>query len=1043
MGYITLQSGDAFTDPSYTVRSCFPDTVFRKVLSNDIAYHGQNYGIGTSSIGGTALIASVVREGWIGAPGVTQTFLSGDSNPSIDRQDPSGTAYPLAYKQSTLDDYSQYGLGRLEDAGRPISSNADGFYNNGLQVLVVANEEKPYNLQSSFDDDFTTGFLSNQDETFYIQMPIWNWPGGELASGTVTFSSSITYNPDDTVSIPFDSEYVGEGLGFIGDLSTSGDKIWRINRDILEGSQPSLGGTVDLSNVKRVRITLNSGTADYTFKTGPMKIIGDSYNYYKSNVDTKRGHLIMERWPSISQEDLPPLVQDGITVKNFNYIAKFSVGDTLPDPQVIFTEQEGIIPQDESLILGAEGTHELGLFVRVHPDRKTNPLLYVSVKVFMDSEKTEIALYEGAEKKVFFYKNGPIPSGEYFLIVQCQDEKINASLWNGEGNFVGNILLETGFQKISDNWLNGTGLDVGGYEAGYGYAGYEFRPRSGDFYLDYVYSKDVALAEYESKTFESNLPLEGATLFVNSIQDQELFENGIDGLVKLRTADNFFLGNNEVGDLDTDVIISKDTNTKYNTESLRVKKTSSSEIATVVYDPYVTVPNFSRLILKMKLLYDESLQNGKFKVVFWDRKRQQIAYLQELTSIIPSKWNEIEIPLISNTIYNDELLFEFGFFGDQPGNYWIEDISLTTEAVEWEASNDGGETYLPFLTAINGEYNSINFPSNNFYSLVIRDSPKTFYDFGYLNDVKSYPQNGTASITNRYPLNVNSGSVVTSAGSTTFAYPVLVPSISDTYSGETYSLPKSVQTQNKDFCVGLYKDSQVIIPEFSPTFAGTALTYSVWFYTNDDLYDRPLGMSGEIVSPNWSIDLISQSNSISGNPSIKFTSTSSVEFSVSSSWNDESWHQVTFTYDNEYIRIYYDGELIGAENKENIGDLPAIVDEPIRILGPAEGTIPQQFIRFNDDDRQTIDISQPITFVNTVILYDQVLTEEKIKNQYVTSIAEYNQLRIRARAYARNAWIAGYEVIPKYAKLGRIVAQESDVFRMRFDEARFGLTKFD
>jgi hypothetical protein len=164
---------------------------------------------------------------------------------------------------------------------------------------------------------------------------------------------------------------------------------------------------------------------------------------------------------------------------------------------------------------------------------------------------------------------------------------------------------------------------------------------------------------------------------------------------------------------------------------------------------------------------------------------------------------------------------------------------------------------------------------------------------------------------------------------------------------------------------------------------------------------------------------------------------------VPSSWNDESWHQVTFTYDNEYIRIYYDGELIGAENKENIGDLPAIVDEPIRILGPAEGTTPQQFIRFNDDDRQTIDISQPITFINTVILYDQVLTEEKIKNQYVTSIAEYNQLRIRARAYARNAWIAGYEVIPKYAKLGRIVAQESDVFRMRFDEARFGLTEFD
>lgn len=1041
MAYITLQGGNLFTDPSYTVRSFFPDTVFRTILPNDLVYHGTAYGIGTANVGSTALINSVVQEGWVGAPGVTQTFLSGTSNPVLNP----GSAYPNAYTQSELDEYSQYGLGRLEDAGRPISSNADGFYNNGLEVLIVANETKPYNLQSSFDDDFTKGFLSNDDETFYIQMPIWDWPGLGLASGTVTFSSSITYDPAQTVEIPLDSAYVGDGLGFIGDLDTSGNKIWRINRDLLEGIDPTLGGTVDLTTVKRVRITLNSGTANYTFKTGPMKIVDDSYNYYKSNVDTKRGHLIMERWPNMAQEDLPALIQDGIKVKDFTYIAKFFVGDTLPDPQVVFFEEEQIIPQDESLIVGAEGTHELGLFARVHPQRNSNPYLYISAKVFMDSEKTELAIYEGSEKKTFFYKNGPIASGEYFLILQCHDEKVNATLWKGEGNFINEIFLETGFQTIENSWLSGSGSAIDGYEAGYGYSGYEFKPRSGDFYLDYVYSKDVALAEYESKTFESNLPVEGATLFVNSIQDQELFEQGIDGLTKLKTSDNFFLGNNQVGDLDTDVIVSKDTNTKYLVEALRVQKTSNSYIASVVYDPYVTVPNFSRLVLKMKLLYEDTLQTGKFKIFFWDRKRQQIAYAQELTSIVPSKWNEIEIPLVSNTIYNDELLFEFGFFGNETGQFWIEDISLTTEAVEWEASNDGGNTYLPFLTAINGEYNSINFPSNNFYSLLIRDTPKAFYDFGYLNDVKSYIQDGTATITNRYPLNNNSGTVLSTAGTTTFAYPVLVPSNSDTYSGETLTLPNSVKTQNRDYCVGLYKDSQIIIPNFSPTFSGLGITYSVWFYATDADYDRPLGLYGGTASPNWRFDLISSNNSTSGNASIKFLSTSgtALEIDLPNSWDDQLWHQATFTYNDEYVRIYYDGNLIGAENKDVLGPLPGTFSGPLRVLGPNTGSAPQPFIRFNNQDRQTIDTSQPITFINTVVFYDKVLPEEKIKNQYITSVVEYNQLRIRAKAYTRNAWIGGYEVVPKYAKLGRIVVQESDVFQMRFDEARFGISEFD
>lgn len=1033
MAYITLQGGDLFTDPSYTIRSFYPDTEFRRIDGVDLAYHGTAYGIGTA--GGTALIKSVVQEGWVGAPGVTQTFLSGTSNPALD---PGTVVYPAAYTQNVLNEYSQYGLGRLEDAASPVSPNADSRYNCGILLEVPSTETKPFNLQSSFDDNLTEGFLANDDE-FYIQMPVWDWPG-TVATGTVSFSSSLTYEPDQTVSIPFsDTTVLGAGLGAVGNFSTAGDKIWRINRDVLEGHN---GGTVDLANIKRVRISLNPGSATYTFKTGPMKVVGESYNYYEANVDTKRGHLIMERWPSTTQYPLPAVIQNGVTAKDCVYVARFHIGaGGLPDPGTVSpgTAASGALVANDESQIPTVTYNELSLYTRVHPDRSAEPFKYLSAKITIDSVKTELAIYEGLNQIEFFYKDGQIPEGDYFLILTTKDDKISAEIRGAEGSFINNLYLETGFYSITDPWLSGSGTAVLGYDAGFGYAGYEFRPVTGDFYLDYVYSKDVALAEYESEVFESNLPVEGATLFAVGIPDAELLPLGDDGLVKVMTADNFYLGKNEVGNLDSDVVISKDSVIKYETESVKVTKTANSYISSVQYQNYFVASDFSRLTLRMKLRYETALDQGDFKVVIWDKTRQNIVYLQQLTGVVPNQWNEIEIPLISNSIFNDEFIFEFGHFGNYAGSYWMENVSLTIDAVEWAASNDGGSTYYPFYTAMNGKYNSINFPSYSFYSAVSNSKPVNFYSFDDINNL-AYFNTGTAYVTNQYPYSENNGAVVTTAGTTTFAYPISIPQTLNDTQGNPYTIPKCVQTENRDYCVALYRNSRIEGNTYNTPFSGTALTYSVWFYSDDITTTYTLGQHGT-ASPTFQMKINSVFDSTISGASLSVSGTAGTAEVAIPAWDDGQWHQATFVHDSDYLRMYYDGELVGAENKATIGFLSSVTGK-IVIPGPSVGSAPAPFVLGENENVSVMDTSQPFILINTMLVYSKALTAVQIKNQYLTANSEYNKLRVRAKGYTRNAWISSYEVVPKYAQLGRIIQRPPNTAPVKFDQAIFDYTQF-
>lgn len=1023
MPYIRLSNGSAFTDPSYTLRCFAPEVEPEIINERDLFYHGTAYS-STFGVGGTAFVNTTVSEGWVGAPGVTQTFLSGTSNPALEP----GTPYPYAgaYSQNQLNPLTQIGIGKLESIGSPISENADGYYNNGIYI-VVGTADAPgtsapantpaFSLKSTFKDNLLTDFL-NGVEDYYIQMPLWDWPGTAVVSGTVSFSSSTNYEDEVTVSIPFNA---GTAI-LINDLSSVGDVMWKINRDVL--TDGSVGpGTVDLSDVGAIKIDISgplSGT-EYTLKTGQMKIVTNSYDHYNANVDTKRGYLTMERWPGTAQVDLPAIVQDGLFVKNFKYVAKLNAGTALP---------------------GTATPHEFSMYSRVHPDRTTYSNKYIQTKVQFDDTQTILSFYEGSSLITSVATNVNLEN-DFYIIVDCKDAFYEARLFNGEEHFIEDLVIETGKIQITDSWLKGE-TDTAGYVAGEGYAGYEFKPASGQFYLDYIYSQDVVLAEYESETFESNLPVEAATLFPTAISDTELLSFGQSGFEKVATTDNFRIGINEVGLLDTDVVVQPDTRIVYENESIKVTKNSNAYIASVQYRDFLTIPNFSKCIFKVKLRFEEVLMGGTFKVAFWDKSRRRLAFIQNLTGLVPNKWNEIEIPLISDIIYNDELLFEFGHFGDvqTSGSYWIEDPSLTTESVEWEVSNNDGKTYLPFLTAISNPYKSVNFPSDNFYSLVVKDSPEIVQTFDDLIDIQ-YEMTGTtnteAFLTNQFPYGANPASLKGS-GTTeaNFAYPVSMPQTVETYQpGVKYDIPKCIQTLNKDYFVILYDGGYVEIPTVTG-FDDTTISYFTWFYSNQKDEKCNLGAHGTapVISPDWAFNALGPLYSTSGNTSLGVTiGTATFDVDIPDWTATQEWHYAGFTYDSNNIKLYYDGEFLGGTATSTIGSIPTI-EGPFRVSGPTS-LVSTQLPDLTSQVKK-LDVQAPFTWLNAIIAYNKIIDDATIKQHYNAAISEYTNLKVRARAYTKNAWIAGYELIPKYATLGRVV--KFDPPGIIFDESIFDET---
>lgn len=1025
---------DYFSDPSYTVRAC---NLFIKEISvskYDEQYHtyyqqlsdgswgtsNQYYFGGSIPAIGTAFVKN--QENWVYA-GINQGTLN-------------------TYTQLIADSQNQFQL----ETGIPVSNNANGNYDDGISIPVNGTVEfETFYEENLLREPFDSG-------THYLQMALWDLPGTantptiNLASSTISFSSSNTFDPANTVTIPFNSPELEIPIVDSG----TADHLWRIDRDVLVNQSIAGSGSVDLTSVKRIKFNIVSNGA-IVFKTGPLKMIPSTYSHNYANVNTKTGVLQRETWPTISQNHMPVVIQDGLKIKDFTYIAKFNFK-----------------------VLPTSGTTELSMFGRVKPEftygtaaASSSPIIYPSgtvypgtasypsfssdtncylrSKLLITSNSVKIVMYEdhlsNLDNNVFDIESDqPLVAGDYFFVTRFEGDKWESSLYSADAgaDFYNQIVLETGLQKINNFWLKGDEVSPYDFETGRGYAGYQIKPdERGGFSLDYIYSKEAVLAEYESKTFNSYSPVRAVSLFPNAVPDLQILSGEITDFIRVTSTNNFVRsGRTETGFIATpqnasldDVVVEEDTQIVYKAKSLKVTKKEDAKIAAVQHKDVIKVNDFSKLIFKTQLRYNELLNIGDFRLVIWNEDRSKVLYIQDISNLVPNEWNSIDIPLSTNILLNNKFILEFGHYGeiepippitDPYGYFWIEDTQLTLEAVEWEASNNDGRTYVPFLDAINGEYKSINFASQNYYTSIINKNPYILWEF---ND------EGAPFILSKESQTFTSGQLITTSSGNLSDYTINTPGLlypngeSLTISGTAvagtgvYNIPASVKTFKDNKAVAIYGGTDSYIATSGTSTLGqifgigvgsaSDITGSIRFYsdtTNNkiNLLSCEDGPGTAVNSWNFSInngtDLIFESNGVG-------TITATVP-----TWNDQEWHTACFTYQSSgnILSVYWDGELVSAENFAS--DL--IFDYQLKCTGPT-ATVPH-------NTYNSFDSSYPFIFIDNLSIHKESLDQKEIYRDYIAAISEYNKIKIRARAYTTNAWVYGYELIPHYAKMGRL-----------------------
>lgn len=1012
-----------FTDPSYTIRAYNTYLDDFKISKYDEQYHtyyqrddsgvwseSYKYYFGNSVPNlGTVFVKN--QENWI-YPSITQGSVN-------------------LYTQLTLDQLNQLQL----ETGIPVNDNANGNYDEGISVPVTGTAT----FESFVNENLLQGEFANPG-TFYIQMALWNFPGTldagklNLSQSSITFSSSIDYNPNETVTIPFNSSALEIPL----DDPLEQDTLWMIDRDVLTNQSIPSSGVVDLENLKRIKFNLVNTGSQFVFKATQLKMVPDSYSHNYANVNTKTGVLFRETWPTIAQDHMPVLIQNGLTVKDFTYIAKINFR-SLPTSGTTELSMFGrIIPE---FTFGSSETATISITYpsgTVHPSTTLYPVVgadtnaFLRSKLLIDSNSVDIKMYEdhfsNQDNEVFSIKyDQPLNTGSYFFVTRFDGNKWESILYSTDegADTPKDIVLETGRRTILNPWLAGDITSPYEKDVGRGYAGYQFKPdEKGGFSLDYLYSKNAVLAEYESKTFDSYTPVTAASLFPSSVPDIDLLSGDITDFVRVNNTNNFNKsGKIEVGfvaepqnpNLD-DVVVEEDTQIYYLNKSLKVTKKEDAKIAAVQYKSKIKINDFSKLIFKTKIKFNSLLNEGDFRIVFWDQDRTKVLYIQKITGIVPDRWNDVEFPLSSTVLFNNQFIMEIGHYGQispvppitEPyGQFWLEDTRLTLESLEWEVSNNDGKTYVPFLDAINGEYKSVNFASQNYYTSIINKNPYILWEF-------NTPQ--ASFIVSEDDNNSTLGQLITTSGGDIADYTVNTPGtiISN---GTVYPIPSSVQKFLDNSAIAIYggtdsyvttANNQTLSSIFNISVGGSSdITGSIRFYT--DTTGNKINLlscedNSSSVLNSWNLcinntsDLIFESNGVG-------TVTTTVP-----SWNDKNWHTACFvyTYNDNGLRLYWDGDLISKTTLSS--DL--IFDYPLKCTGPS-ATVPHNTY----DD---FDSSLPFIFVDNISIHKQALDQNEIYKDYIAAISSYNKLKVRARAYTTNAWLVGYELIPHYAKMGRL-----------------------
>lgn len=933
MGYITL-AGSAFTSISYTIRGFTPDSVPTNVTTLDAEYHSSGY-MGSSIVGATADMPEVFRENWTGAGGFTQAQLDGGATAAL--QYP-GSAYP----QTTLDLLNQNSL----EGGFYTVQDIDGTYNPGLLITGIGTTEVTTESKVLVDDLKASPF--NGTANYFIQMAVWGFPSSataDLANCYVTFSSSDTFEPSQTLTIPFNSGSVLTGTATI---AAGGDFTWKVNRNYLESAG------VDLTNLKKVKIGMKALTGTFTFKAENLKLVTSDYPHYKVGINTKLGRFKQERWPGTTQADMPAIVQDSFEAKNFTHIVRFNSGNSS----------------------GTANPNEFSIFYRVHPDRASNPNSYIKIRVVSDDTQIKIEGYEGPILR-YSQVASPLNIGtEHTMIVYLEDDKIRTVIYESEASRLKTLKIDTNVRTVSI-------LDDG-------FVGFEFKPYYGNFYIDYMYARDLIVAEYESETYESYSPVNGVALYPQSSTYSNLvnstFEEAfaIDNLIKNISDSGQHNANSEGVEAGiNDVYVSVDTSTTVSGTSYKVTKdVTNAYIASLRYPEIFVANDLSALTISGYLRYEAGLEatkksdnsDGSFRIILWDKWFQKPLYIGEIQDTVSNKWNYFEMPIIAD-VYANEFNFEIQHCGTAStsgtASFWIEGVEIKHKSIVWEASNNDGKSWTKFYDNLNEPYKTIRFPNDEYQNLVLNYNPKIYWKFDETSGLVALDSSGT-----------NNNGVY--AGTANITYNVAGTEI--------------IKTDPNNSAIKLVNGGSVICA--SPTGLSTAaVTVSTWFRTGTALAQDLIVQSGT-ASGTWKLQTT--------NTGIKFDiyNSGTVLLSASADVNyyddvapnnllpgTSAWHNVVATYDKSYLKLYFDGEL-----KASIpGTVNVLASPQISIIGPSSG------YRYQDE----------------VEIYASAMSEQDVVRHYNAGVSTYNKLKVRARAYTLDAWISSYQLTPYYAKPGR------------------------
>lgn len=562
-------------------------------------------------------------------------------------------------------------------------------YNPGINISVPTTGIL---LTSQYNDNLMVPPF-DEPGTYYIEFILRDLPA-QLASpklnideSYISFSSSDDNEASVTDVIPFSDS--------ITSLEAGGNVTWRINRDSLVNSDPS--------NIKRIDLFLKAEGGTLNFKAEAMRLVPSTYPYYTIGIDTKSG--VLRKNPSVNGTNIsaqptpPPILNIGSNrAKNFTEVVRFNPGHHPVAPAV----------NSFSLFLrAAEGSGQ-----------------YIEAVLELNDEETTVKIYEGGIGIRQMTLDAPLDETlDHLLLVDLDDNSVRAQIWALRGHYRTELLLDT----LQEGFANVSLVEPG-------FVGYTMSPATADFYVDYTFARDAALAEFETNTFYSVTPVRGVTLYTQSagpveILDQESIAEGpaVNRLNLLKQdsgADNgdFIItpGVNDVtASLDLDISNSND-------GSYRVRKhVRNAFIGGLKWNTPVKINDPLNARIRADIRFDTPLNYGSFRFVLFDKWFENVAFVSKVDvgSLILNKWNEIDIPILNEEIFHNEFRMQIHHLGVDTsksstdpaavGNFWIDNVRIETDSVVWEASNDGGLNYLRFFDTLDSQYQGVAFRANN------------------------------------------------------------------------------------------------------------------------------------------------------------------------------------------------------------------------------------------------------------------------------------------------------------------------------------------